>query len=211
MAYDSSGLSKTHLNAYVEHNVPGIIEYDPPEGSILMPGRYTLTAKFIPEDMSNFECAILSVGMHIEKICPVLEWEPPKSLIVVAEKMPPMEFFNAVCKDSIKGKFEYTYKYIPKEQRQELLGEFGEEDIKVLEHSGMQHSDKYKFDCAITVLYQPDLKYSKIYSSASKTLLLPTIGEVVKSPDLYPRDRVITWYPYGSKNYADEFANTKQT
>lgn len=209
MAYDSNGLSKTLLNAYVEHGFPGKIDYDPPEGSVLMPGRYTLTAKFEPEDLSNFECVSLSVGIHIEKIRPVLEWEPPKSLIVVAEKMPPMEFFNAMCKDSIKGKFEYTYKYVPREQREELLGEH---DISVLVHSGMQHSDKYKYDCAITVVYQPDPKYSKIYSTVSKTLLLPTIGEVVKvAPDLYPRDRVITMYPYGAKNYADEFTNNKQT
>lgn len=208
MAYDSNGLNKSLLNAYVEHSIPGEIDYDPPEGSVLMPGRYTLTAKFVPEDLSNYECVFLSVGFQIVKIRPVLEWEPPKSLIVVAEKMPPMEFFNAVCKDSIKGKFDYTYKYVPREQREELLSE---PDISVLEHSGMQHSDKYKYDCAITVAYQPDPKYSKIYSSVSKTLLLPTIGEVIKSPDLlYPRDRVITMYPYGAKNYADEFTNNKQ-
>ena len=220
MEYDSRGLGEGQLAAYVDGGIDGQLVFEPSFGKVLKPGQHTLTARFVPTDTHNFESSSHSVNLQVEKIRPVLKWEPPKTAVLMADKTPPNDFFCATLvsrpKDSeddsvaltnslnnnVKGRFDYTYKYVLKEERESLLGE--EEVFKYL---GVQNSRNYKYDCVMTVVFQPEAKFSKLFAPASMTIIVPTIGEAVKVPDLYPRDRVISLFPYGDRSFADEYGN----
>jgi len=201
--YDPNGLNDTQLNAVVETQLDGHFDFDPPIGRVLKPGHHVLHARFIPADLGRFEVVDMSVNMHIKRILPTIIWEPPKSLVIVAEKAPPMEIFNAICIDDIKGRFDYTYKYVLKEQTSEESSYSG--GLTLLERVGVCNSDNYKYDCLMTVSFQPEAKYSGVYSNAKKTIAIPTIGIIPITSDIYPRDRVTTLYPYGDRFYSDGY------
>lgn len=208
MEFDYGGLNNAQLNATIESQIDGYFNYDPPMGQVLKPGHHILHACFTPSDSTHFEAVNMSVNLHIKRISPILLWEPPKSSIIVAEKAPPEEIFNAICKDDIKGRFDYTYKYVLKENTlnaDESSYSSDKESVILLKRSGVGNSDNYKYDCVMTVSFQPDAKYASVYANSRKTIAVPSIGTIPKLNDIYPRDRVTTLYPYGDRFYSNEY------
>lgn len=100
---DTTPLSSTQLNASV--NVPGIISYNPPLGTMLAPGVHTVTAAFTPNDTLNYTTATTSVLVTVRSsIPPEIIWPTP-SPITFGTRLSLIQL-NAIS--PIAGSFIYT-------------------------------------------------------------------------------------------------------
>jgi hypothetical protein len=183
--YNDQGLDGNQLNASLRENIEGSFEYLPCEKTVLKPGRHELTTIFSPIDTSHYEKVQKSVFFTVDKILPEILWQPPIDATVVVGKEPPVSVRNAVCTDHIKYSVEYSHQFI------------------INSSKGLNEVPSY--DCVITVTIQPEPKFSKYFTAASKSIILPAFGSPLNSSEeiysLYPKDRVYTLFPYGDKNF----------
>jgi hypothetical protein len=74
-------LSKNQLNATAASNngnsVSGTFAYNPPGGTVLNAGSYTLNVDFTPYDTANYSNASKAVGINVQKMTPTITWNKP--------------------------------------------------------------------------------------------------------------------------------------
>jgi len=70
-----TALSATQLDATA--NVPGAFVYNPPLGTVLPAGTYTLSTIFTPTNTTDFTTASASVTLVVNQAVPVVSWSPP--------------------------------------------------------------------------------------------------------------------------------------
>ncbi len=72
-------LSNTHLNAVAKYNgvaVLGTYAYNPPIGTVLAGGAQTLQVTFTPTFSANYNTAVDTAGITINKATPSITWNP---------------------------------------------------------------------------------------------------------------------------------------
>src|SRR5258708_13782838 len=68
-------LSAVQLNATAD--VPGTLAYDPPSGTVLNAGSYTLRVTFTPTDTATYSTATAMTTQVVSKAYPVVTWAVP--------------------------------------------------------------------------------------------------------------------------------------
>jgi YD repeat-containing protein len=95
-------LSSTQLNATAD--VPGAFVYDPPAGTLLQAGTYTLSAQFTPADTHNYNNASATATLEVQRANPVITWSKPAGIVYGTPLGAPQ--LNATA--DVPGAFTYT-------------------------------------------------------------------------------------------------------
>jgi len=73
-----TALSSTQLDATA--NVPGSFVYNPPLGTVLPAGTYTLSTTFNPNNITDYTTANASVTLIVNQAVPAVSWSPPAAI-----------------------------------------------------------------------------------------------------------------------------------
>ena len=97
-------LSATQLRATA--SVPGTFDFSPAPGSVLDPGKHTLTATFHPEDSANYVKAQATVSLTVNRnrTAPTVEWLPPEPI----ESGKQLSAEQLCATASVPGEFDYS-------------------------------------------------------------------------------------------------------
>jgi len=76
----STPLGPAQLDATA--TIPGTFIYNPPAGTILNIGSYTLSVNFTPDDTAHYTSASATVAANVVKATPQIVWEPQDPIIV---------------------------------------------------------------------------------------------------------------------------------
>lgn len=103
-------IDESVLNCTNTLNIPGTYTYDPPAGTCLLEGRYTLSVLFEPTDAVNYLSNQTTTQFHVRpKKVPGLLWTPP---IPIVHPFPLSKLqLNAACRGG--AYYKGVYKYEP--------------------------------------------------------------------------------------------------
>lgn len=147
-------LSHVQLNAALPAGAPltGTFSYDPPFGTIPIPGTHTLKANFVPDDIDSFQSLQVTVELTVLKATPEITWVKPADItygtLLDGTQLNALFSVAGIC----------TYKYADKLDNNTLKPADG-----VRLHAGLQ-------TLSVTCTPTDSLRYNAVQASVAITV-----------------------------------------